>query len=176
MIPLIIPSLEPVKLHGEVLAILTDIHTGKKRVFKTRNIITDAGDVYYAQSAAGETPTNAFDTMWLGNTNASVPGKASDSDDITLIAGSPKLVKATYPLTNDGDADNTGAGVDILTWTFEWAAGDFNDADIADGMIGAGAHGAAEPALTHFEFTGGAFEKTASDTLKVIVNHEFLGV
>lgn len=170
------PRRESLPISGSVIAILQNVETGEKRIHKTRNIITDAGDVYYAQSAAGEAVTNAFDTMWLGNTNASTPGKASDSDDITLIANSAKLVKATYPLTNDGDADNTGAGLDILTWTFEWAAGDFNDADIADGMIGVGAHGATEPALTHFEFTGGAFAKTASDTLKVIVNHEFLGV
>lgn len=177
MNPLLIPDLEPIKLRGEVLAILTDIHTGKKRAFKTHNIITNAGDVYYAQLGAGESPTNAFDTLWLGTSAGSAaPGKASDSDDLGFIASSAKLVKATYPLTNDGDSDNTGAGLNIVTWTFEYSAGDFNNADIGDGQIGVGAHGAAEPVLTHFEFTGGAFEKTASDTLKVIVNHEFLGV
>lgn len=164
------------EISGHVIAVLRNEKTGLIRVHHTRNIITDAGDTYYAQRAAGEAVTNAFDTLWLGNTNASTPSKTSDSDDITFIAGSAKLVKTGYPLTDDADADNTGAGVDVVTWTFEYAAGDFNDADIADGMIGVGAHGAAEPALTHFEFSGGAFEKTASDTLKVIINHTFNGV
>lgn len=169
-------QMEMAAVSGHVTAILRNEVTGLLRVYQTHNIITDAGDVYYAQSAAGETPTNAFDTLWLGTANASTPGKASDSDDITYIASSAKLVKATYPLTNDADADNTGDGPDVVTWTFEYAAGDFNNAAITDGMIGVGAHAAAEPALTHFEFSGGAFEKTASDTLKVIINHTFNGV
>jgi hypothetical protein len=162
-------------VHGNIIALVRNEETGFLRVYQTHNIVTDAGDIYYAQSAAGEAVTNAFDTLWLGD-GGSAPAKGNDSDDITLIASSAKLVKATYPLTDDGDADNTGAAADVLTWTFEYAAGDFNHAAITDGMIGVGAHGAAEPALTHFEFSGGAFEKTASDTLKVIVNHTFNGV
>lgn len=174
---LLTPRRESLPIRGSVIAVLKNVETGEKRVYKTRNIITDAGDVYYAQQAGDEVPTNAFDTLWLGTSAGSVaPSKTSDSDDIGFIASSAKLVKAAYPQTNDGDADNTGAGADILTWTFEYAAGDFNNADIGDGQIGVGAHGATEPVLTHFEFTGGAFEKTSSDTLKVIVNHEFLGV
>lgn len=164
---------DPMEIGGQVIAILRNEKTGLYRVYKTHNIITDAGDTYYAQQAANETPTNAFDSLWLGSTG-SVPGKASDSDDITLIASSAKAVKATYPKTADADADNTGDGVDVVTWTFEYAAGDFNHAAITDGMIGVGAHAAGEPALTHFEFV--SFAKTASDTLKVIVNHTFTGV
>ena len=168
---------ESVQMGGLVMAILVDQDTGLARVHRTRNIITDAGDTYYAQLGAEEVATNLFDSMWLGTVNASTPGKTSDSDDITLITSSAKTVKATYPKTNDtGDTDNTGDGVDVVTWTFEWATSDFNDTAITDGMIGVGAHGAAEPALTHFEFTGGSFAKTASDTLKVIVNHTFTGV
>lgn len=165
-----------VTIRGEVIAIVRNEETGLVTVHRTRNIITNAGDVYYAQRGAAETPTNAFDTMWLGTGGSSAPGKGNDSDDIEFIASSAKTVKSTYPKTDDDDADNTGALADAVTWTFEWAAGDFNNAAITDGAIGVGAHGAAEPILTHFEFTGGAFAKTASDTLKVIVNHTFTGV
>lgn len=167
---------EEMNVSGLVLAVLRDTRTGFCRVHSTKNIITDAGDTYYAQNAAGEAATNAFDSLWLGSAGTA-PGKANDSDDITLIASTAKTVKATYPKTNDsGDADNTGDGVDVVTWTFEYAAGDFNHAAITDGQIGVGAHAAGEPILTHFEFSGGAFAKTASDTLKVIVNHMFTGV
>lgn len=168
---------ESMEVGGLVLAILEDEDTGLVRVHRTHNIITDAGDTYYAQMAAGETPTNAFDSLWLGDSTSTAPGKANDSDDLNVIASTTKTVKATYPKTNDtGDSDNTGDGVDVVTWTFEYATSDFNDTAITDGMIGVGAYGAAEPALTHFEFTGGSFAKTASDTLKVIVNHTFTGV
>lgn len=165
-----------ITMRGLVLAILEDQRTGLVRVQRTHNIITNAGDIYYAQVAAGETPSSAFDSMWLGDSDSSAPGKTSDSDSLNFIASTAKTVKSTYPKTNDtGDADNTGDGLDVVTWTFEWATGDFNSAGITDGMIGVGAYGAAEPALTHFEFSG-AFEKTVDDTLKVIVNHTFTGV
>lgn len=168
---------EALEMGGLVLAILEDQETGLVRVHRTHNIITDAGDTYYAQLGAEETPTNTFDSMWLGDNTSTAPAKGNDSDDLNLIASTTKLVKATYPMTNDtGDSDNTGDGVDVVTWTFEWATSDFNSTLITDGMIGAGAYGAAEPALTHFEFTGGVFTKTATDTLKVIVNHTFTGV
>lgn len=170
------PVHEGEAISGFVTAILRNIHTGIVRVHRTHNIVTDAGDIHYAQRGVNAAPTNLFDTLWLGTSASAVPAKANDSDDLTFIAATNKTVKATYPLVNDGDADNTGAGVDVATWTFEYLAGDFSSALITDGMIGVGAHGAAKPILTHFEFTGGVFEKTSSDTLKVIVNHTFNGV
>jgi hypothetical protein len=171
---LYIPHLEKVEMVGEVIAILEDIKTGRKRIHLGQNIVTDAGDTYYAQSAVGEAQTNDFTQMELGT--AGTPGKAATTSDFTLIAATAKTVTATYPKTNDGDADNTGAGVDIVTWQFAWGAADFNDAAISHGWIVVSGHGAGAPILTGFAFSGGAFAKTASDTLKVIVNHTFTGV
>ena len=161
---------------GEVIAIVTPVDGGPERIYRTHNIVTDAGDIHYAERGAGETPTNAFDTMELGDSTSGAPGKSSTTSTINLIASTDKVVKATYPKTNDGDSDNTGAAADVVTWTFEYGAADFTSADITDGHIAVAAHGAAAPVLTHFEFSGGSFAKTASDTLKVIVNHTFTGV
>lgn len=111
--------------------------------------------------------------MELGS--AGTPGKAATTSDFTLIAATAKTVKATYPKTADGDADNTGAAADSVTWTFEWTAADFNHAAITHGWIVVSGHGAGAPLLTGFAFAA-SFTKTASDTLKVIVNHNFLGV
>ena len=167
---------EEVQVSGQVLAIVRDEVTGLYRVHETRNIVTDAGDLHYAQRGAGEAVTNSFDSMELGDSSSSAPGKTSTTSSITLIAGTAKTVKSGYPQTNDGDADNTGSGTDVVTWTFEWAAGDFNSSDITDGIIAVTGHGAGADVLTHFEFTGGSFAKTSSDTLKVIVNHTMNGV
>lgn len=168
--------LEPQELEvgGRVIAIVRNEKTGLYRVHETKNIVTDAGDTYYAQQAANETPTNAFDRLELGS--AGTPGKTATTSSFTLIASTSKAPTATYPKTNDGDSDNTGAGVDIVTWQFAYAAGDFNHAAITHGWIPVNGHGAGAPILTGFAFTGGAFAKTASDTLKVIVNHTFTGV
>lgn len=158
---------------GEVIAIVTNELTKKRRVHRTKNIVTDAGDTYYAQQSANEAPTNNFTQMELGS--AGTPAKGADTDDFTLIASTAKTVKATYPKTADADADNTGDGVDVVTWTFEWSAADFNHGAITHGWIVVAGHGAAAPILTGFAFAA-SFPKAATDTLKVIVNHTFNGV
>lgn len=167
---------DEVNIGGTVLAILRNPNTEREIVIPGINIVTDAGDVYYAESGAGETVTNAFDQMELGDSASSAPGKSSTTSSINLIASTAQAVKATYPKTNDtGDADNTGDGVDVVTWTFEWSAASFSSSDITDGIISVSGHGVGAPVLTHFEFAAG-FSKTTSDTLKVIVNHTFNGV
>ncbi len=178
LLELIRPEHQELEIGGEVIAILTDERTGLIRVHKTHNIVGDAGDEYYAEAGAqkgGESVTNDFSEMELGT--AGTPGKAATTSSFTLIAGTPKAVKATYPKTNDtGDSDNTGDAVDAVTWTFEWTGADFNNAAITHGWIDVSAHGAGAPILTGFAFTGGAFAKAATDTLKVIINHTFNGV
>lgn len=166
--------------HRNVLAILGTPRG--KILIPASNIVGDAGDLYYAQSAVGEAVTNAFDSGYLSSVAwGTGPNKTTASDDIaSMIASVEKLVSATYPKTNDGDGDNTGAGTDIVTWLFSWAKADFNDADIEAGAISLptntswGGAGGNDPILTGFAFT--AFAKTADDTLKVFVNHQMNGV
>lgn len=161
-----------------IIAILKNEKTGERRVIETHNIVTDTGDVYYAERGAAETPTNTFNSMYLGDVSSSAPAKGNDFSDLNEI-GSPgdteKLVKATYPQTDDGDTDNTGAATDAVTWTFEYAAGDGNWSSITDGMITVASATGSNPILTHFEFAG-SFNKDSSTTLKVIVNHTANGV
>lgn len=149
-----------------------------KYLFGAHNIVTNAGDVYYAQSAAGETPTNAFGTLYLSSVNFSAINKTTDAGDVaSVISGGSSTPESGYPKTNDDDTDNTGAGTDILSWEYDFAAGDFNDADIEDGCIavaGTTFGSGSDPLLNAFSMT--QFAKTASDTLKVFVNHEFTGV
>lgn len=161
-----------------IIAILKDKDGKELERHECHNIVTDEGDKYYAQRGAVETPTNAFSSMYLGDVSSSAPAKGNDFSDLNEI-GTPddteKLVKATYPQTADGDSDNTGAGVDIVTWTFEYTAGDGNWSNITDGMITIPSATGSNPILTHFEFSG-AFNKDSSTTLKVIVNHQANGV
>mgnify|MGYP001404354983 CR=1 FL=1 len=137
------------------------------------NIVTNAGDIYYAQRSCGETPTNAFGILELAS--AGTPGKAADRDDFTPIGSTQKAHDATYPQTDDEDADNTGAGTDIVTYLTSYAKGDFNAASITHGFITNTGAGAGAPLLTGFAFASG-FAKTANDTLKVFTNHTMNGV
>lgn len=136
-----------------------------------KNIITDAGDQYYAEGAVGS-PSWTVAGMRLG-TGTTAPTKA-DTDVTTFLTGSEKAIDTGYPTTNDTDADNTGAGVDVVTWRVSYGTAEANGTGIAEGAI---VDNLTTPtkALTHFLFSA-AFDKTSNDTLKVIVNHTFNGV
>lgn len=152
-----------------------------KQFLHGKNLITDDGDLYYAQQAAGESPTNDFASangrQELGNGVQGTPNKTNTySALITPVTASRKVIDGTYPKTNDGDSDNTGSGTDIVTWLTSWTKADFNAVGLTGGVLH---NAAASPAggsvlLTYWTIT--AFDKTADDTLKVFINHEFRGV
>ncbi len=157
-----------------VLAVLEHVDTGNKIIVPGRNIVTNNGDKYYAQKAVGETPTNDFTAGGLRmGSSATAPTKA-DNDVTTFLTGTGKVEDATYPKTNDNDADNTGALVDAVSWRFSYGTGEGNASGIQEGAI---VDNITTPtaALTHFLF-GASFSKTSSNTLKVFVNHTFNGV
>jgi hypothetical protein len=137
------------------------------------NIVTDAGDVYYAQRGAAESPTNAFGIHELAS--AGTPAKGANRSAFTMIGSTAKAHAATYPQTDDGDTDNTGAGADVVTYLGSYAKADFNHAAISHGIITNTSPGASEPILTGYAFAA-PFAKTADDTLKVFVNHTANGV
>lgn len=167
---------ERVSIVGKVVAVLENKKTGKKRIIHGLNIVTNDGDTYYAQSAVAETPSDDFDAavggLRLGSDNTA-PTKA-DTDVTTFLTGSEHALDATYPLTDDPDADNTGSGVDIVTWRYSYTTSEGNVDGIIEGAI-VDNRTTPTAALTHFLFAA-SFNKTASDTLKVFVNHTFNGV
>lgn len=152
-----------------------------KQFLHGHNLITDDGDLYYAQQAAGESPTNDFSSangrQELGNGTQGTPNKTNTySALIGPVTASRKIIDATYPKTNDGDSDNTGSGVDIVTWLTSWTKADFNSVGLSGGVVhnAAGSPAGGSVLLTYWTIT--AFDKTADDTLKVFINHEFRGV
>lgn len=160
---------------GKVIAVLQNERLGAELIVPGINIVTNAGDLYYAQSALGETPAVDFAGgsagLRLGDDNTT-PTKA-DTDVTSFLAGTGKALTATYPKTDDDDTDNTGADVDIATWLYSYTTAQGNSTGIIEGAI---VNDITTPtaALTHFLFAA-LFDKTSSDTLKVFANHEFLG-
>lgn len=155
-----------------VAAVLRNVKTGLERVILGSNIVTNDGDQYYAEAAVGSPSVFSVAGMRLGTGTSAV--SKSDTDVTTFLSGSGKATKSGYPKTNDNDSDNTGAGVKVVTWTHEYATSEGNGSSIAEGAI-VDSISSPTKALTHFLFAA-AFNKTSSDTLKVIVNHSFAGV
>ena len=154
--------------------------TGDKTWLYAKNIVTNDGDLYYAQKSVGGTPTTDFggsDGRMELRTGSATPAKAHVYSDVTTpVTASRKVKDNAYPKTADDDSDNTGAGADIVTWRTSWTTSDFNATAIIGGCFHAGGASPASGSklLTHFSIT--SFNKTASDTLKIFVNHTFNGV
>jgi hypothetical protein len=170
-------QVEQISIVGTVFAVLRDPFLEMELVIPGVNIVTNDGDIYYAQSAAAETPTDDFDGtnsgLRLGDDNTPSPAK-TDTDVNNFLAGTGHALDATYEKTNDGDTDNTGAGTDIVTWRYSYTTAEGNASGIIEGAI-VDNRTTPTAALTHFLF-GASFAKTSSDTLKVFVNHTMNGV
>lgn len=156
--------------------VATLIHEdGSKEWYQAKNIVTDQGDRFYAQTVVGTALTVNFKTSgFLRLGTSSVTPTKSDTDVGSVVPGGSVALDSGYPLVSDPDTDNTGSGADIVTWRFTFGTAAANAAGIAEGAITNVAGPTAGSALTRFLFAS-TFTKTSSDTLKIFVNHEMRG-
>lgn len=170
---------ERLKVRGHVVLVFTNPETGFKQTVETHNLVTNDGDLHYAErltdSFQGSVTFTEFTAprMETYNGGPSPPTKTSDRGDMTTLVGSEKAPSAGYPLNDDADTDNTGRGPDILSWKFEYGTSESNGT-ITHVIITNASPGASEPCLTVAELSSSRV-KTSSDTLTVYVNHEILG-
>lgn len=157
-----------------IIVVVLNTPKDKKR-FVCKNIITNAGDIYYAQKGVGETPANNFTNLYLGSTPSPSPGKDSNFGSITLISDTNKALETGYPKTNDTDSDNGYGGANVVTRKYAYGKADFAAASITEGIIATATASGTDPVLCHFAFPT-PFEKTSNDTLVIFVNHKSEGV
>ncbi len=159
----------------DALLVLTAERTGKKRYIWGRNIVTTAGNTWYAQSACGQAPTNTFASLYLATAGPATPGVTDNYGSFTVQAGSEKAKTAGYPQSPDADADNTGDGATIVSWAFAYTTGDgpFNTA-ITHSFIAKASAGGTDPILNSYKWAA-SWTKDASTSAKVFANHTILG-
>lgn len=157
----------------DALLVLTNEKTGEQEFVWGRNIVTDAGDTWYAQKACGESPTNTFANLYLAVGGPATPGKSDNYGSFTTPQGE-KAVTATYPKTNDGDSDNTGAGVDVVSWKFEYSTSDGPFTDITHSFISKASASGTDPILNSYKWAS-SWSKDSSTSAKVFCNHTMNG-
>jgi len=151
-----------------IVNILIDQVSGKRKVWESHNLITTAGLKWIVEKMAGETPTNAFVNLVLG-TGSTAAAADDDYSDVTPISGANKAPSSGYPQTDDQDADNTGAGVNTITWRYEYATTDFNNSAVREGCITIAAP-SGSCALFNRWVEASSYEKSASAILIQFVN------
>jgi len=169
---------------GEMMQVTEQFKKICKRIYG-HNEVTNDGEIGYANQAATEAPAanedffnTALSRTQLANPAAQNSILATDTwaqFDLAAdaIAGSNKVFDAAFPKRNDGDSDNTGAGVDICSFLTSYTTGDFNDGGVTIknfAILDNASPTDPTKLLTHGQIT--AFNKTASDTLKFFINHE----
>lgn len=177
-----------IAIRGLVVAVLRNEKTGLFELAETENIVTNDGDLFYAERgtlrAVGATitpvPTNFTDAngvpdmiMELYQNDGGAPTKASNRSTPGTQVGTGKVIDSGYPTVNDADGDNTGAGTDVITYRVSFGTTEVNGA-IDDVILTNPTPGASEPCIMHAD--GLAVTKASGDTLKVFVNHTMNGV
>ena len=129
------------------ICVVQELTDGTKHWFYGSNLVTDDGDLYYAQqstytgagSGAGSSapsPNFFACTAVLQNpSSADSSGSRAFKNDTFAQVSNPILtgtataawaaqaVETAYPKANDQDADNSGKGADIVTYKFTWTTG-----------------------------------------------------
>jgi hypothetical protein len=144
------------------------------------NLITDAGDLYYAgmaialvTPAAPPQPTK-MTGMKLGTGTTAAAKSGAGAALVTYIAASNNPFDASFPATQ-----NLGAGLGVNgQYKTTWAAGDVTNAAITEAVIvnDAATDATTTAANTAHRVVFTAINKSASDTLVITWNAKFLGV
>jgi hypothetical protein len=169
-------------LVGYGVAILTDDRTGRlKQVEPFANLITTAGDEYYAKRSAAAigTPNLAQPTLTNGmklgsaSTNAAVKSNVAGADLDAYIATSNKLFDTTHPSVAAVGADGGWNLVYKCTWP---SAGLVNSNIVEVVLVNDSATDATSTvANTYARAIITAVNKTTNDSLAITWTHKFLG-
>jgi hypothetical protein len=165
---------------GNVLIQLFDQYGNLKDERRGGNLITDAGDLYYAgmaialvTPAALAQPTK-MTGMKLGTGSTAVAKAGAGAALVTYITGSNNPFDASFPAIQ-----NLGAGLGVNgQYKTTWASGDVTNAAITEAVIvnDAATDATSTAANTSHRIIFTAINKTASDSLVITWNAKFLGV
>ena len=165
---------ERVGLTGLVVARLYG-PTGRLNHYQVdKNLITDVGDEYYMERAAGITsPPDQVSGMRLGSSNANVAAKSGTGSSITTyITGSSVAIDGGFPTSSKPAAARR------IQWQSTWAAGVATatiwEAVITNETPRTDVAGAAGNTISRVVF-GASIAKGAQDSLVLTWNHDGLG-
>lgn len=166
-------------IQGEVTITLLNSDGEIKSEEVVENLVTTAGDEYYAKKAiVGVAPAapgapTAASGMKLGTGTTAAAKSGAGAALVTYETGSNNLFDATFPSTEDLTGDTGWNAVYQTTW----AAGDVVEAALTEVALvnDAGTDLTSSAANTYSRAVFTAIDKTADDTLIIVWKHKFVG-
>ena len=139
-----------------------------------RNLVTQVGDQYYGERAAGiSSPPNQVSGMKLGTGTTAVAKTGAGAALVTYTSGSHVAITATWPQSSIPSSARR------IQWKGDWAAGVATATGLAEAVI------VNEASLTNATTAAAntiarvllspTINKGASDTLSITWNHDLLG-
>lgn len=137
------------------------------------NLVTQVGDQYYGERAAGiASPPAQVTGMRLGTGSTAAAKTGAGAAIVTYLSGSSQAIEAGYPTSAlNGSARR-------IQWQAVWAAGDATDDAITEAVLTnedplTDAAGSAADTIARVVFS--AIDKGAGDTLTITWSHDLLG-
>lgn len=161
-------------LRGWVEVDLYDEDGNLKLHFAVSNLITQVGDEYYGERAAGiASPPDQVSGMRLGTGTTAVAKTGAGAAIVTYITGSSIAIDGSFPTSALSGSSRR------IQWKTTWAAGVATNGAIAEVVI------TNEATLTNVAGTAAntvsrallspTINKGAGDTLAITWNHDLLG-
>ena len=162
-----------VTMEGLVVAELFGANGTLKYRCVTKNLITQIGDQYYGERAAGiASPPGQVTGMKLGTGSTAVAKTGAGAALVTYLTNSHQAIDGSFPTS-------TLSGGRVITWKSTWAAGKATTASAITEVVIindtlADATSSATNTISRALLTGVA-SKGASDTLAVTWTHTLTG-
>lgn len=158
----------------DALLVIKDRKTGEIKIIPGKNIVTTAGNTYYAERSCEQTPTNAFINLYLATAGPDPCTVTDNYSDFTLHTGGEMAVSSGYPICPCTDAENTGKGATIVTWKYEYLTTDGPFTDITHSFIAQAGASGTDPLLNAYKWAS-SWSKDAATTAIIYTNHTMLG-
>lgn len=159
------------EIHGLVVVEINGVE-----VSRTSNLLTDIGDEFYGERAAGIAgPPDQVTGMRLG-TDGTAPSKTGAGAAIGVyVAGSAKAIDGGFPTSSQPGGAGTAR---VITWKTSWAAGEVDGFALREVVITnetplTDVAGAAANTISRALF--GPFTLGVLDTIAVTWQHSLLG-
>jgi hypothetical protein len=165
---------EEAGLRGYIHAVLRNPDGEIKQEVLAANLITQIGDEFYGERAAGiASPPDQVTGMRLGTGTTAAAKTGAGAAIVTHVTGSNVAITGGFPTS----ALNSGAR--RIQWRTDWAAGVATANAIAEAVItnlnpiGTGAGSAADTISR--ALLSPTVDKAAGDTLAIVWSHDLLG-
>jgi hypothetical protein len=138
------------------------------------NLVTQVGDTYYGERAAGiGSPPAQVTGMRLGTGTTAVAKTGAGAAIVTYVSGSNKAIDGSFPTSALSGSSRR------IQWKTSWAAGEATANGIAEAVITnetplTNVAGAAANTISR-ALLNPVVNKGASDTLALTWNHDLLG-